>query len=127
MQKGVTFIVAIIAVAIVGYLLFGNSFTSNDQAPVDVANPAAGGSISLAEPVLKARALAAEAAGVSADDAIVKSDVEKEWPNSCLGLAEEGEMCAEVITPGYEVVVEAAGKIYTYRTNREGSVIRRAE
>jgi len=52
---------------------------------------------------------------------------EQEWPNACLGLAEEGEVCAEVITPGWEVRVEAGGEEYVYRTDEEGTTIRREE
>jgi hypothetical protein len=58
-------------------------------------------------------------------DAIEIIEMEEvEWPNACLGLPEPGEMCAEVITPGYRVVVEAEGEQYVYRTNLDGSVIR---
>lgn len=49
---------------------------------------------------------------------------EKEWPDSCLGLPEKDEMCAQVVTSGYEVTVQGNGKEAIYRTNDDGSVMR---
>ena len=47
-----------------------------------------------------------------------------DWPDACLGLPGSGESCAQVVTPGFRVVVEAGGKSYEFRTNREGSLVR---
>jgi hypothetical protein len=47
-----------------------------------------------------------------------------DWPNACLGLEEEGEMCAQVLTPGWRVILSAAGEQYTFRTDEEGQVVR---
>jgi len=49
-----------------------------------------------------------------------------EWPDSCLGLPAADEACAEAITPGYRVVLEAEGQPYEYRTNQDGSAVRLA-
>lgn len=46
-----------------------------------------------------------------------------EWPDSCLGVATPGVMCTEVITPGYRVVLSAAGKGYELHTNQDGSQV----
>lgn len=51
----------------------------------------------------------------------------EDWPDACLGLAEPGEMCAQVITPGWEVILEAEGQEYVYRTDQNGDVVRREE
>jgi hypothetical protein len=58
-------------------------------------------------------------------DIKVISIEEKEWPDACLGKADDGEMCAQVITPGYELKVNVSGEVRTYRTNLDASVIRR--
>ncbi|TLN24276.1 hypothetical protein FDZ74_03030, partial [bacterium] len=42
----------------------------------------------------------------------VLSVEEVEWPDSCLGVSQKDVMCAQVITPGYRVVLEYAGKRY---------------
>lgn len=54
----------------------------------------------------------------------------QQWPDSCLGLPREGEVCLEVITPGYAIVIETApgsGAPYNrlvWRTNADGSDVR---
>lgn len=48
------------------------------------------------------------------------------WPNSCLGLPAEGEICAMMITPGYAVSLAVAGQRYEYRTDESGQRIRLA-
>ena len=48
----------------------------------------------------------------------------QQWPDSCLGLAEEGEVCADVITPGYEVVLSLESNEYTFRTDETGAAVR---
>lgn len=74
--------------------------------------------------VEKVRALVVIQHGVSADEIMVPSVEGKEWPNACLGLPAEDEMCAEVITSGYEVTVQFGGEVHVYRTNEDGSQIR---
>jgi len=34
-----------------------------------------------------------------------------DWPDACLGAAQAGEICAQVITPGYRLQVEIKGKV----------------
>lgn len=48
---------------------------------------------------------------------------EAEWPDACLGLPKSGEFCAQVITPGYSVLIRVDGVGYRYRTDKEGAVI----
>lgn len=62
--------------------------------------------------------------GISQDAVTVKMVEEREWPDACLGLLDKEAMCAQVITPGYKVTLEAGGKTYIYRTNASGSVLR---
>jgi len=47
-----------------------------------------------------------------------------DWPDACLGLPAAGESCAQVITPGFRVVVETGRTSYEFRTNRDGSMVR---
>ncbi len=49
---------------------------------------------------------------------------EHAWPDSCLGLAKSGEVCTQVMTPGFEIILLVNGKEYRYRTNNDGTVIR---
>jgi hypothetical protein len=70
------------------------------------------------------REMVSQNTGVDVGDVEITEVSEKEWPNACLGLPEEDELCAEVITPGYEVRVEANGREYVIRTDLEGDAIR---
>lgn len=49
-----------------------------------------------------------------------------EWPDTCLGISSEGEMCAKVVTPGYKVVMLVGGQQYEFRTDIEGSTVLQA-
>ena len=44
-----------------------------------------------------------------------------------LGLAAPDEICAQVITPGWRVVLMVEGRQYVYRTDASGEVIRQEE
>lgn len=46
-----------------------------------------------------------------------------DWPDSCLGVETPGIMCAEVITPGYRVLLSANGNVYEFHTNQDGSQV----
>jgi hypothetical protein len=54
----------------------------------------------------------------------VVSSEQMDWPDSCLGAAETGEMCLQVITPGYKVVMQANGQQYIYHTDETGKSLR---
>lgn len=56
---------------------------------------------------------------------LIMTAYEKDWSDSCLGLGGPAESCAAVITPGYEVTMQAEGKTYVYRTNTEGTSVRK--
>ncbi len=43
----------------------------------------------------------------------------QEWPDACLGLPVQGEMCAQAITPGYKLTFEANGGQYVVHTDPE--------
>ena len=62
--------------------------------------------------------------GVPVGQITIVSVERVEWPDACLGAATEGEMCAQAITPGYRVVLEANGKQYEVHTDKSGQVVR---
>ncbi len=47
-----------------------------------------------------------------------------QWPDSCLGAAQAGEVCAEVITEGFKIILSVEGRGYEYHSNL-GDTIRR--
>ncbi len=48
------------------------------------------------------------------DDIKVLESGEAMWPDASLGMPEPGKMYAQVLTEGFRIVMEAAGKIYEY-------------
>lgn len=46
------------------------------------------------------------------------------WTDGCLGLAEPDRLCAQVMTPGWQVVVTDGQRNWTYRTDRSGNLIK---
>jgi hypothetical protein len=48
------------------------------------------------------------------------------FPNACLGLAEEDEMCAEVLVDGWIIELMAQGQTYIYHTDNDGHSLRLA-
>lgn len=46
-----------------------------------------------------------------------------EWPDACLGVEQAGVMCAQVVTPGYRVVLRAQDETYVYHTDETGSQV----
>jgi hypothetical protein len=64
--------------------------------------------------------------GAAAEQVKVVSTEAVEWPDSCLGIAMEGASCAQVITPGFRVTLNVAGRQVEYRTNQDASVVRPA-
>jgi hypothetical protein len=47
----------------------------------------------------------------------------QDWPDACLGVAAEGVMCAQVITPGYEATFVVNGRVYTFHTDETGGQV----
>ncbi len=53
----------------------------------------------------------------------VKSFEAQEFGNTSLGCPQPGQMYAEVITPGYRIVLEAQGQEYDYRLDTADTVM----
>jgi len=65
----------------------------------------------------------AERLGVDLDSISVESISETEWPDAALGCPAEGEMYAQVITPGYEITLSVDGETYSYHTDTSGAMV----
>lgn len=72
----------------------------------------------------QARAAAASALSKSIISVAIVSAEQEEWPDACLGLPEPLEVCAQVITPGHRVVLQAEDQQVTYRTDETGARVR---
>lgn len=134
-NQTLVFILIIILLVGAGIWLFSQGGVTDDRANTPNATTTSTNSGENAPPgsihnlpvppaVALARVRAAADLGVDAGSAVVMSAFERDWSDSCLGLGGIAESCLQVITPGYEVTVEANGQTRVYRTNADGSVIR---
>ena len=54
-----------------------------------------------------------------AEEISLESMVARDWPDSCLGLGQANEGCADVVTPGYLIVL---GDGFRYRADKAGNI-----
>ena len=73
--------------------------------------------------VEKARRDAAGKAGLAPEQVTVESVRAVEWRDTSLGCPKPGMMYAQVITPGYLIVLRAGGKTYQYHADRGQQVV----
>jgi glucose/arabinose dehydrogenase len=75
-------------------------------------------------PVAAARELVAARFHTDASKVYVLSVTPEEWPDSCLGMPESGEVCAQVVTRGFEIRLapEASTASLTYRSDEATNV-----
>jgi hypothetical protein len=64
-----------------------------------------------------------ERTGFPPDDIRLVSIEAVKWSDASLGCPQEGFMYAQVITPGYLMVLEAKGQQYEYHTDQAANVI----
>ncbi len=83
-------------------------------APVEAAAPMSADQQAMADATVQ---WAAEQLGVAADDITVVSVEPMEWPDSALGCPQPDMIYAAVITPGYQVTIEAQGTTYAVHTD----------
>lgn len=65
-----------------------------------------------------------ETLGVAVENIQIENVEKMDWPNSCLGLPEGDEVCAEAITPGWLLTFNINNQEYRYRVDETGTVIR---
>jgi hypothetical protein len=59
--------------------------------------------------------------GLPFDTITVQSVEPMDWSDASLGCPQEGFMYAQVITPGYLIILEAQGQTYEYHTDEQGT------
>lgn len=61
--------------------------------------------------------------GIPPEEIQVRSVEAAEWPDASLGCPEPGKAYAQVVTPGYRVILSAQGERYELHTDREGRAV----
>ena len=74
--------------------------------------------------VLAAIGAASQATGTLPQDVQVINYESREWPDSCLGLPEPDEACAEAIVPGWIVRLNVGGEQIVFRVDEIGALLR---
>lgn len=132
MKKIIIIIVALIVI-ILGYFVilgFNKSFideTTTKGNPPNSAEGAPEGSIhnlQVPEGVSFARTALATRLNIDSSKILILEAIETDWSDSCLGLGGPAESCAAVISPGYNILMQANGKEYRYRTNETGTIVK---
>ncbi len=85
-----------------------SSSTAEVQAAVDAALRDAAGRLSLA---------------TGAGDIHVQQVEARQWPDSSLGCPRQGVMYSQIVTPGYLIVISAAGKQLEYHADSRGRIV----
>lgn len=66
----------------------------------------------------------ADALNLATDDLALQEYREVEWPDACMGLPEEGETCAQTVTPGYLMLFNTPKGVVEVHSNQSGSSYR---
>lgn len=74
--------------------------------------------------ILAAMHYLSKAINTPISDIRIVSAEKVEWSDSCLGLPESGELCAEVIVPGWRIMLVAGAQLYELHTDLSGQLIR---
>ena len=112
----------IIALVCTGIILTGCSSAGTDIPPTEMIATA----VNALPPdvALNVQNRVSEILGIPVESLQLESIQDMEWPNGCLGLPEEAEVCTEAITPGWLLVFKANGQEYRFRIDRTGTVVR---
>ncbi|MCS7039086.1 MAG: hypothetical protein NZP34_05745, partial [Caldilineales bacterium] len=78
------------------------------------------GNILSSVPAQAAVRIAAADLGLSPEAITVESVEELDWPDASLGCPQPGMLYAQVITPGYRVIVSAGGRTYAVHLDTAG-------
>ena len=99
----------------------------SSETPATSATPAVSDIGEDSAPVMAARQALLDNVAIEPADLHFVSATAKTFSNACLdvtGLTATPEACAQVITPGYEIVFQAGTTVYTYRTDESGANVR---
>lgn len=65
-----------------------------------------------------------ETMGVAAESIEIQNVEQRDWPDGCLGLPNEDEVCVDAVTPGWLLTFNISDQVYRYRVDQTGTVIR---
>jgi len=108
-------------------VLAGCAGLNNEDSTPTAGVPAGEGELSEEEIIQLVKEDLAEREGVDVDEIGHPSVEEKTWSDTSLGCPEEGMMYAEVLTPGYQILLSIGGPAsieqFDYRTDMMGNFV----
>ena len=105
----------------------GKQYEFHTNLDASMVTPNTGPAVEAPEAVVAAvKLILAAALGVDPANITLVSAQIIEWPDSCLGVTQPGIACAQIVTPGYIVVLAANGIQYEYHTNSDASAVQLA-
>ena len=96
----------------------------NTQLPATVEAPALPEDLLPPEVMVEIQNQISEVLGISLDQIQIETVEQRDWSDSCLGLGEPNESCAQVVTPGWFVAISIDGQEYRFRADEAGTIIR---
>lgn len=132
MKRIIIIIVALIVIILGYFVVLGFNKSSVDETTTEGNSPnsaegAPEGSLHnlpVPEGVIAAKTTLATRLNIDSSKILILEAMETDWSDSCLGLGGPAESCAAVITPGYNILMQANGKEYRYRTNETGTTVK---
>jgi hypothetical protein len=112
LSRGRVLVIGIAALSLLGYALASGPLSGAAPDP-DAADPL----VTLAKADLAGRK------GIEREQITVESVKAVEWSDASLGCPEPGMFYAQVITPGYRIVLSHDGQTYRYHTDRGNRVV----
>ena len=97
---------------------------SQDNSAEPTIVPPAAGTPGISGEMAPLVAAIAEDLGVPPESVQVITMEPRDWPDSSLGCPQPDMLYAQVITPGYVVLVEVSGERIEYHTDERGTVVR---
>lgn len=73
--------------------------------------------------VAQAQQVLAQQLGVNVQSIRIQQE-DMEWPDAGLGIEGQNTQCAQVVTPGFQVIFEVNGQQYEVRTDEAGDIVR---
>jgi len=111
LSRGRVLVIGIAAMSLVGYALVSGPLAG-------ASDPEASGPL-----VELAKADLADRIGIDREQITVVSVKAVDWPDASLGCPEPGMLYAQVITPGYRIVLSHDGETYEYHSDRSNRVV----
>lgn len=97
--------------------------TAPQPAPSATGSGSGGKDINTSAAVTAAQAKLAQQLGVERSAIKLVKSEKVQWPDGCLGVKQPGIMCTMMVTPGYRVILEAAGQSYEFHTDLTGDTV----